>query len=74
MEEYGDIPTLDVDAMMMEIYVRGYYIIHMISYIVSPIVCSMYAHSESFENYSGGIITGIYDPRSLEMKKTNEMH
>jgi len=45
VSEFGDLPTLDINAMMAEIYTRG------------PIVCSMYAHSEQFENYTGGIIT-----------------
>jgi len=46
--EFGVLPTLNVTAMMAEIWMRG------------PIVCSMYAHSQSFEDYTGGIIT---DPK-----------
>jgi len=43
VDEYGTMSG--VKAMMAEIYARG------------PIVCGMYAHSESFEKYHGGIIT-----------------
>jgi len=41
--DYGNV--LAVEDMMAEIYKRG------------PIVCGMYAHSPSFEDYTGGIIT-----------------
>eukprot|EP01089_Gocevia_fonbrunei_P019330 TRINITY_DN6816_c0_g1_i1.p1 TRINITY_DN6816_c0_g1~~TRINITY_DN6816_c0_g1_i1.p1 ORF type:complete len:231 (+),score=49.88 TRINITY_DN6816_c0_g1_i1:160-852(+) len=44
VEEFGAVPT-GVESMMAEIYQRG------------PIVCGIYAHSASFENYHGGIIT-----------------
>ena len=49
VEEYGSLLVHDlgkgmVEAMMREVVERG------------PIVCSMYAHSESFDNYTGGII------------------
>jgi len=42
-KEYGRLAS--VNDMMAEIYTRG------------PIVCSMYAHSQPFEDYTGGIIT-----------------
>eukprot|EP01084_Bolivina_argentea_P292674 503218_1 len=52
VDEYGEIsyeklPTnmTMVNAMKQEIYNRG------------PIVCSMYAHADSFENYQGGVLT-----------------
>jgi len=50
VSEYGTLPPLNVSRMMTEIYARG------------PIVCSMYAHSEGFLNYKGGIIndTTVY--------------
>jgi len=41
--EYSNVSG--VDAMMAEIYARG------------PIVCYIFAHSDSFENYKSGIIT-----------------
>ena len=47
VSEYGSVTG--VDQMMAEIYARG------------PIACSVYAHSASFENYTGGIIK---DPTS----------
>jgi hypothetical protein len=43
VREFGMLKsTMDMQA---EIYARG------------PIVCSMYAHSEPFEKYTGGVIT-----------------
>jgi len=44
VSEYGTIPAYDINAMMAEIYARG------------PIACGMYAHSDDFSNYKGGII------------------
>ena len=41
--EYGNLTG--ESAMMAEIYARG------------PIACLLWAHSDSFENYQGGIIT-----------------
>eukprot|EP00939_MAST-03C_sp_MAST-3C-sp1_P003916 g3916.t1 len=43
VSQYGSLQG--VDAMKMEIAARG------------PIACSMYAHSQGFENYAGGIIS-----------------
>ena len=43
--EHGTIWPYQVHHMMAEIYTRG------------PIVCLMYAHSEAFDKYTGGIIT-----------------
>lgn len=40
--EYG--PITGESAMKAEIYARG------------PIACSLYSHSDQFENYSGGVI------------------
>jgi len=42
--QYGSIAANALTDMMSEIWARG------------PIVCGMYAHSPSFENYTGGII------------------
>ena len=51
VEEYGEInyqhlngSLTMIEQMQQEIYNRG------------PIVCSMYAHADSFENYQGGIL------------------
>jgi hypothetical protein len=46
VKEYGVIPKSSsvVQDMMVEIFARG------------PIACYMYAHSASFDNYTGGII------------------
>jgi len=43
--EWGQLKPFALTDMMKEIYARG------------PILCGIYAHSDSFENYSGGIIT-----------------
>jgi cathepsin X len=45
VENYGTTDATDLDALMSEVYTNG------------PIACYMYAHSDSFEDYTGGIIT-----------------
>jgi cathepsin X len=45
VDSYGTVDATDLDALMSEVYAAG------------PIACYMYAHSDSFEDYTGGIIT-----------------
>jgi len=57
VSEFGTLPTLDVNAMMAEIWMRG------------PIVCAMNAHSEIFDHYHGGVITDphVYKDRTHDI-------
>ena len=45
VDSYGAVDATDLEALMSEVLQNG------------PIACYMYAHSESFEDYTGGIIT-----------------
>lgn len=45
VDKFGAVEASDFDALMSEVYQRG------------PVACYMYAHSDSFEDYTGGIIT-----------------
>ena len=45
VDSYGAVDASDPTALMSEVYQNG------------PVACYMYAHSDSFEDYTGGVIT-----------------
>lgn len=45
VDTFGTVDAADEQALMSEVFQRG------------PIACYMYAHSDSFEDYTGGVIT-----------------
>ena len=45
VDKFGAVDASDPEALMSEVYANG------------PVACYMYAHSDSFEDYAGGVIT-----------------